>query len=165
MTVEVRPLLPREHEEAGEATILAYRDQGEVASTVPDYLQRVADVGARARHAVVLGAVEEGRVLGTVTVELDDRIPGGHPRPPLEPDQAHVRMLGVRPDLQRRGIGSRLMEAAVEEARRAGKHRVSLETTEGMRAARRLYESTGFRRGDDLVFDDGFRLRTYELIL
>ncbi|MGH2737520.1 MAG: GNAT family N-acetyltransferase, partial [Actinomycetota bacterium] len=46
-----------------------------------------------------------------MTVELSERIPGGHPRPPLNPDQAHVRMLGVHPDVQGRGIGRRLMEA------------------------------------------------------
>lgn len=165
MTVEIRPLRPEEHQEAGEVTALAYRQQTEPASSNPDYLERVADVATRARHALVLGAVEDGRVLGSVTVELSERIPGGHPRPPLNPDQAHVRMLGVHPDVQGRGIGRRLMEAAADGAGRAGKRRITLETTEAMVTAQRLYESMGYRRGDDLVFDDGFRLRTYELAL
>jgi hypothetical protein len=34
-----------------------------------------------------------------------------------------------------------------------------------MAAAQALYESMGFRRGQDQVYDDGFRLRTYELEL
>lgn len=165
MTLEIRPLRPEEHSEAGEVTAVAYRDQAEPASTNPDYLARVADVGERARHALILGAVEDGRVLGTVTVELTGRIPGGHPRPPLDPDQAHVRMLGVHPQAQGRGIGRRLMEGAAEEARRAGKRRITLETTDSMRTAQRLYEAIGYRRLDDLEFDDGFRLRAYELIL
>ena len=146
-------------------TALAYREQAEPASTSPEYLERVADVAGRARHALVLGAVEEGRVLGTVTVELDGRIPGGHPRPPLAPDQAHVRMLGVHPEVQGRGIGRRLMEGVADQARRAGKRRLTLETTEAMVTAQRLYESMGYRRVEDLVFDDGFRLRAYELTL
>jgi ribosomal protein S18 acetylase RimI-like enzyme len=100
-----------------------------------------------------------------VTVELAGRIPGGHPRPPLDPDQAHVRMLGVHPEAQGRGIGRRLMEGAAEEARRAGKRRITLETTDSMRTAQGLYESIGYRRLDDLEFDDGFRLRTYQLEL
>ncbi|MGH2738753.1 MAG: GNAT family N-acetyltransferase [Actinomycetota bacterium] len=81
------------------------------------------------------------------------------------PDQAHVRMLGVHPDVQGRGIGRRLMEGAADEAGRAGKRRITLETTDAMVTAQRLYESMGYRRGDDLVFDDGFRLRAYELAL
>jgi ribosomal protein S18 acetylase RimI-like enzyme len=164
--VEIREVRPEEHEAAGRAAAAAYQVFAPGgASPNPDYLARVADVGARAKHALVLGAFEDGEVLGTVTLELDGRIPGGHPRAPLEEDQANVRMLGVDPGVQRQGIGRRLMEASIDAARRAGKRRVTLETTEEMTAAQRLYEAMGFRRGPDRVWDDGFRLRTYELAL
>jgi ribosomal protein S18 acetylase RimI-like enzyme len=165
VALAIRPVRPEEHGEAGRITARAYEAFGSAASPNADYLARVADVATRARHAVVLAAVEGGRIVGTVTLELAGRIPGGHPRPPLEPDQAHVRMLGVDPAAQGRGLGRRLMEASVEEARAAGKRRISLETTEGMKAAQRLYEAMGFRRGPDQVYEDGFRLRTYELTL
>lgn len=165
MTVEIRTLRPEEHAEAGRVTALAYESLGFEASPNRDYLARVADVTTRAEHGMVLGAFDDGRVVGTVTIELEDRIPGGHPRPPLSPDQANVRMLGVDPSVQRRGIGRALMEASIDEARRAGKRRVTLETTESMTAAHALYESMGFRREPDLVYDDGFRLRAYELDL
>lgn len=98
-------------------------------------------------------------------MELDRRIEGGHDRDPLDPDEAHIRMLGVDPDARGRGIGRALMVAAVGEARLAGKRRMTLGTTERMVAAYGLYESMGFVRGPDQVFDDGFRLRTYELPL
>ncbi len=165
MAVEIRPIQEAEHAEAGRVTALAYGELGNGLSTSADYLERIADVGTRARHAMVLGAFDTERLLGTVTLELADRIPGGHPRPPLEPDQAHVRMLGVHPEARRRGIARALMEACLKEARRGGKRRMSLETTPAMTAAQRLYESMGFRRGPDEIFDDGFRLRTYELAL
>jgi ribosomal protein S18 acetylase RimI-like enzyme len=166
MAVDVRPVAPDEHREAGRVTARAYEAEGsERASSNADYLDRVADVATRSLHAVVLGAFEDGRILGTVTLEVDGRIPGGHPRPPLAEDQAHVRMLGVSPEAQRRGIGRRLMAATIEHARRAGKRRITLETTETMVAAQRLYEAMGFRRGPDLMYDDGFRLRTYQLAL
>jgi GNAT superfamily N-acetyltransferase len=165
MALEIRPVLAEEHKEAGRVTALAYESLGTTASPNRDYLARVADVATRARDAVVLGAYEEGRILGTVTLEITDRIPGGHPRPPLGPDQANVRMLGVDPMVQRSGVGRALMEASIKEARRAGKRRVTLETTEAMTAAHGLYESMGFRRGPDQVYDDGFRLRTYQLDL
>ena len=165
MGLEIRAVRPEEYEEAGRVTVLAYESLGTAASPNRDYLARVADVATRARHGVVLGAFDDGRMVGTVTIELADRIPGGHPRPSLSPDQAHIRMLGVDPALQRRGIGRALMEAAIQETRRAGKRRVTLETTETMTAAHALYESMGFRRGPDQVFDDGFRLRTDQLEL
>lgn len=166
MEVEIRPVRPEEHDDAGRATALAYEVFGPGrASPNADYLARIADVAGRAEHAVVLGAYADGRVLGTVTLEVDGRIPGGHPRPALEPDQANVRMLGVHPEAQRKGVGRRLMDASVEASRRAGKRRLTLETTEAMTAAHALYETMGFRRREDMVFDDGFRLRTYELEL
>jgi ribosomal protein S18 acetylase RimI-like enzyme len=163
--IDIRTVRPDEFEEAGRVTALAYEAFGLRASPNRDYLDRVADVRTRSGHALVLAAFEDGRLVGTVTLELEDRIPGGHFRPPLEPDQAHVRMLGVHPEDQRRGIGRRLMDACLDQARRAGKRRMTLETTEAMNAAHRLYESMGFLRGPDHVFDDGFRLRTYELAL
>lgn len=166
MPLEIRPLRPEEYEEGGRVTALAYQAFAPgVASPNRDYLDRIADVEARAGEAQVLGAFQDRRLVGTVTLELDRRIPGGHPRAPLEPDQAHVRMLGVHPDVMRRGIGRALMEACLEEARGAGKRRITLETTERMVAAQRLYQTMGFRRGPDLVFDDGFRLLTFELPL
>jgi ribosomal protein S18 acetylase RimI-like enzyme len=165
VALQIRPVRPDEFDEAGRVTAQAYESFGSEASPNRDYVARVADVGTRARHAVVLGALKDGRLVGTVTLELDGRIPGGHPRPSLEPDQGHVRMLGVDPAVQRRGVGRALMEACVEHAGRAGKRRLTLETTESMAAAQALYESMGFRRGADQVYDDGFRLRTYELEL
>jgi ribosomal protein S18 acetylase RimI-like enzyme len=166
VTLEIRAVRPEEQEETGQVTALAYREFApDEASPNADYLRRVADVATRVGHGLVLGAFRDGRVIGSVTVELSDRIPGGHPRPPLEPDQAHVRMLGIHPEERGRGVGRALMDAVVEAARTAGKRRLTLETTVAMRAAQGLYGSMGFRRGPDQVYDDGFRLRTYELPL
>jgi ribosomal protein S18 acetylase RimI-like enzyme len=166
MGIEVRAVRPDEYEQAGVVTALAYRDFGSPGETGwDDYRRRIADVASRADRALVLVAVEDKQILGSATLELEERIPGGHERPPLAPGEAHLRMLGVHPDAQGRGVGRRIMDACVEEARRAGKTVMTLDTTEQMEVAVRMYESMGFRRRPDLVFDDGFRLRFYELPL
>jgi ribosomal protein S18 acetylase RimI-like enzyme len=166
MPIEVRAVRPEEYEEAGRVTALAYREFAPSGNEDwEEYLGRIADIARRAGRALVLGAFREGRALGTVTLELDRRIEGGHDREPLDPGEAHIRMLGVGPEARGEGIGRLLMEAAVVEARRAGKRRMTLGTTEQMTVAQKLYESMGFVRGPDQVFDDGFRLRTYELPL
>ena len=166
MAIEVRDLRPDEFAEAGRVTAAAYEEFAPgAASPNRDYLDRVADVAGRAEHAVILGAFDGDRVLGSVTLELEDRIRGGFGRPPLAEDEAHVRMLGVDPDLQRRGIGAALMEAAIERARSAGKRRLTLETAEVMTVAQAMYERMGFRRGPDWVPDGSFRLLTFELDL
>lgn len=166
MGLEVRGVRPEEHEAAGAVTALAYKEFGRPDENGwDDYRRRVADVASRVGRTLVLVAMEDGRILGTVTLELEERVQGGHERPPLAPDEACVRMLGVDPEARGRGVGRRLMRACIDEARRAGKVRLTLDTTEQMKAAQHLYESMGFRRGPDQVFDDGFRLRTYELSL
>lgn len=161
MTLEVREALSHDHAEAGEVTALAYREF--VRPGDPDwgeYLRRLADVEGRASIAVVFIAVEEGRVLGSATLEVGERIESDDP--PLPPDEAHIRMLGVHPDARRRGIARMLIDACIERARAMGKTRLSLHTTYRMKVARAMYEAMGFRRLPDRVFPDGFVLLTYE---
>ncbi|MEX1047360.1 MAG: GNAT family N-acetyltransferase [Actinomycetota bacterium] len=164
MGIEVREVRPDEYEEAGTVTALAYR---EFASPEEDdwdeYFDRMTDVAGRAKKGAVLVAVEDGRILGTLTLELDRRIDQDHA--PLEPGQAHIRMLGVHPEARRGGAGRALMWGAIERARAEGKERLTLNTTQRMQAAKAMYESLGFDRGPDRIEDDGFVLYSYSLKL
>lgn len=164
MAVEIREARPEEYDEAGRVVALAYRE------FVPpndaswhDYLERIADVASRARVARILVAVEDGRILASATVEVDERIEDDDP--PLEPDEVTVRMLGVLPEARRRGIARALLEEVESTARRAGRSRITLGTTKRMRAAQAMYERLGYRRLADRVFPDGFVLLEYERVL
>lgn len=59
-------------------------------------------------------------------------------------DQAHINNLAVRPDLRGQGLGTRLLEAVVDEARLLGATILTLEVRESNVAAQRLYERAGF---------------------
>jgi ribosomal protein S18 acetylase RimI-like enzyme len=168
VTVEIRPARPDEFAEAGRVTADAYREFARPGRNWEDYLVRIADVADRVRRTTVLVAVEDGNILGTVTLELEDRTDAGregNESGPLEPGQAHVRMLGVPPSARGRGVGRMLMDACIREAIRAGKTVLTLNTTERMETARAMYEHMGFTRTDDVVFPDGFVLMSYELSL
>jgi len=163
--IDIREVKPEEYEEAGGITASAWR---EFLPADPDpeweaYLAEIADIRGRASRTVVLGAFEDGRPLGTVTLEVDRKI--GNEGIPLAPDSANVRMLGVAPDARRRGVGRALMEAALAEARARGKRAVTLNTAERMRSAVALYQAMGFIRGQDVILNDGFRLQSYRLEL
>jgi ribosomal protein S18 acetylase RimI-like enzyme len=58
--------------------------------------------------------------------------------------ECYVAELYVAPARRGHGLGRALMEAALEEARRAGTDYISLGTSEDDVAARALYESLGF---------------------
>jgi ribosomal protein S18 acetylase RimI-like enzyme len=161
MTVEIRDALPEDFDEAGRVTAEAYREfvrSGETAWE--EYLTHIADVAERATRTRILVALEDNRILGSATLELDGRVePGGDP--PLAPGEAHIRMLGVAAGARGRGIATALMAACERRAREAGRTRMTLHTTHRMTAARAMYETLGYTRLPDRTFPDGFVLLSY----
>lgn len=144
--VAVRPVEAHEYEAVARLIVEVYGVAlGETLSD--DYRVELADVARRAAGAVVLvAAAPGGDVLGSITY-----VPGpDSPYAEFEnDDEAGIRMLVVAPEAQRRGIGARLVQACVDQARSTGKVRVSLHTTPSMTGAQRLYEGLGFRRREE----------------
>jgi ribosomal protein S18 acetylase RimI-like enzyme len=160
MTVEIREARPDEYALAGEVTANAYREfVREGDADWEEYLQRIADVEERAARTVILVAVEDARIIGSGTLELDGRTDDAHGA--LAPGEAHVRMLGVDPAARGRGVGRLLVTACEHRARDAGRTLISLDTTQRMEVAGRMYESLGYVRGEDEVLPDGFVLLRY----
>lgn len=143
----IRPVLPAEHDALGELTVAAYRSVPGDSSTSPSYETTLRDVAARARHAVVLVAVDaHGGLLGGVTY-----VPGPGPLAEFEDEgDAGIRMLAVAPSAHRRGVGRRLVETCISHARENGRSRIVLHTAPAMVAAQALYGSVGFVRAADL---------------
>jgi len=157
--MEIRQPVADEHAIAGRITASAYR--GLVRDEA--YLERIADVSGRAGHTVILVAVDDGAIVGSLTLELDRRV--NPDDEPLEAHRAHIRMLGVDPRAQGRGIGTALMRAAERQAIEAGKTEMTLHTTERMTAARAMYDGLGYERTADEVLPDGFVLLGYRKVL
>ena len=107
-----------------------------------DYLEVLRDVTGRVEQAEVLVAVEGDRLLGSVTVATR----GGPAAEQAGPGDAVVRMLVTGPAARRRGVGTALVAACLEAARRDGCTRVRLSTQRGMASAHRVYERFGFSR-------------------
>jgi ribosomal protein S18 acetylase RimI-like enzyme len=162
VTIEIREATPDEYDETGAVTANAYREF--FSETDPhSYLEEIADVAGRATRTTVLVAVDGDRIIGSATLELDGRT--SEDAGPLSPDEAHIRMLGVDPEVRRAGVGKQLMAACEARARAAGRTRMTLHTTTLMRAAREMYTSLGYERSEDRVFPDGFVLLGYTKLL
>ena len=157
--MEIREATAAEHAETGRVTAEAYR--GFVRDQT--YLSRIADVADRATRTVILVAIDAGSILGSLTLELSMRVNADDD--PLEGHRAHIRMLGVAPAAQGRGIGRALMREAEARARTAGKSEMTLHTTQRMTAAQAMYQALGYERLPDEVLPDGFVLLGYRKVL
>ncbi len=61
-------------------------------------------------------------------------------------EEAHIISLAVDPDHRRQGLGRRILEALLDQARAAGCRWATLEVRASNYPAIRLYESAGFQR-------------------
>jgi ribosomal protein S18 acetylase RimI-like enzyme len=164
--MNIRLARPEEYAEAGEVTAGAYLEFARPGQDDWDeYLAELADVAGRADRTEVVVAVEDGRILGCVTLELDQTV--GDDDKELPPELSCIRMLGVRPEARGRGIGRALVQACIERSTEAGKETVTLRTTHLMKVAQRLYRDMGFERDPDrdFVFESGFTLLAFRLPL
>ncbi|HVZ19605.1 MAG TPA: ribosomal protein S18-alanine N-acetyltransferase [Vicinamibacterales bacterium] len=59
-------------------------------------------------------------------------------------DEIHINNVAILPELRGRGIGTALMARVMEEARRLGAKRATLEVRASNAGARKLYERLGF---------------------
>lgn len=71
-------------------------------------------------------------------------VPSGQATAIYPVDWSYIRLLGVDPAFRRMGIGRRLMELAIEAARRSGEKVLGLHTSTMMPAARKMYDELGF---------------------
>jgi GNAT superfamily N-acetyltransferase len=161
--VEIREVRPEEYVAAGRVTLEAWEEFYGIEA-LGSYAERLRDIGARVRGAVVLVALEEGDVVGTATY-----VPG--PSSPyseqLRAGEAGLRMLSVAPERKRQGIGRALSLACIDRARAEGKTALVLHADQIMSASQRLYESLGFHRDPsrDFAPDRQTSLLCYALTL
>jgi ribosomal protein S18 acetylase RimI-like enzyme len=139
MDIEVRRARPEEYERVGDLTVEAYRALP-VDHLWGGYETDIRDVARRARDAEVLVALDDGRVVGAVTLVTDPNSPWLEWN---EAGDAQFRLLAVDPQTRARGIGTALVRACLE---RAAGRRVLIHTTQWMESAQRLYDRLGFER-------------------
>ncbi len=123
------------------------------------FANEIANVRGRMSDAELFVAETDGRIVGSVTMFSGWR--------GTQQGSAGVRLLAVPPENRGSGVGRALMEACIERARRDGKQRLVLTTTQEMAIARDLTESLGFLREPGLDHEPapGVRYQGYALKL
>jgi len=145
----------------GELRVAAY-EAGGFISADSAYVPTLRGLGADG-NGHVLVATKAQQVVGTIMLQTwphTGAVVAGS-------DEAEIRALAVRPDLQGMGIGRTLLRHALERAAELGVRHLVLCTEPAMRVAHRLYEQAGFVRlpERDWSPSPGTRLLVYGLIL
>ncbi|KVM69604.1 acetyltransferase [Burkholderia ubonensis] len=109
--------------------------------TAARFWRQVADGVIRGERILLVAERADGRVVGTV--QLITALPEN------QPHRADIAKMLVHRDARRQGVGARLMAAADDAARAAGKAVLVLDTVTGSDAAR-LYERAGWQRVGDV---------------
>ncbi|RME68437.1 MAG: ribosomal-protein-alanine N-acetyltransferase, partial [Nitrospirae bacterium] len=86
----------------------------------------------KSSESLLFVAEDMGRVVGYIVTRL---LGGGH---------SEIRVLAVRPDFRRRGVGSALLERALKALYYRGAQKVYLEVRKSNTPARKLYLKAGF---------------------
>lgn len=163
--LEIREARPEEWTRVGALTQAAWDEFTPPArnETWFAYYAFLGDVKARAAVALVLIALADRKLAGTVTLEFEQTLE----RNPLAPEQASMRMLAVAPEQREQGVGRALVAACLERAAAAGKSYLTLHTAPEMAAAQQLYRSFGFERSPDADYSPGpgYQLLAYQLRL
>jgi len=167
MEVLIREARPGEFAAAGDLVGDAYRRDGLLGladgSVDGDYESQLRNAARRADEAVLLVAVDDDQVVGTVTWCP----PGSGWREVAVDDQGEFRMLAVADDYRGRGLGRELVRCCIARAAGLGLSELVLSTRPEMRAAHRVYQQLGFVRAPELDHTPkpGVNLWSYRLVL
>ena len=85
-----------------------------------------------------------------VIVGMAFLLPHGNPTDIFQEDWSYIRMVGVNPTYEGKGIGKKLTQMCIEHAKVTGEKIIALHTSEFTDAARHIYESIGFKQMKEL---------------
>jgi ribosomal protein S18 acetylase RimI-like enzyme len=72
-------------------------------------------------------------------------VSNGHPTEMFEEQWSYIRMVGVNPNFEGKGIAKRLTQMCIDFAKETNESFVALHTSEFMNAARHIYAGFGFQ--------------------
>ncbi len=114
-------------------------------------LEKIGQIYGGERDSFFIGE-REGKVVGTVGIKEDDK------------DSALLRRLFVSALHRRKGIGTKLLDKALEFCSSRGYRKIIFRCTDRMRDAMRLCEKKGFKETEALDMG-GFRIHKLMLTL
>lgn len=133
----------------------------------PEYYTMLANIGDLTRRPgaeLVVAVTSKETIAGGLVYFKDMTYYGSGGSATRQVNAAGFRLLAVDPEYQGLGIGKMLVRECISKTQSMGFNQLILHTTQAMKTAWKLYENLGFKRSEDLDFEQaslkvfGFRL-------
>ena len=142
--ITIRPFQPEDQEQVQKLILTGLAEHW--GSLDPGKNPDLQDIGKTYAGGVFLVACKQERMIGTGALVARGKETG------------EIVRMSVAKDLRRRGLGSRILERLIQEAKTFGMRQLVLETTETWREAIAFYKSAGFKETHRKDGDVYFRL-------
>lgn len=157
---KIRQANPNEYEKLGQMTVKVYEQLPGMPSTSeqPEYYSMLYDVENRASKPtieILIAVTPENELLGGVTFVGDVKYYASGGTVSENVDCSGIRLLAVKPEARKLGVGKALTKACIQRAIEIGTSQIVLHTTKSMEVAWKMYEGMGFLRSPDLDFSQG----------
>ena len=113
----------------------------EHANTLTAALKNEEKMVALIHQSKCFICIDQNKIIGMAFIVLH-----GHPWEAFKAEWAYIRMVGVHPDYQGKGIAKKLTHMCITFAKENKENTIALHTSEFMDAARHIYESLGFKK-------------------
>ena len=158
--IYIRDIQPGEFDALGAIMVDVYsRLEGFPSpSEQPEYyemLRRIGSFTEKPDTRVLVALSDDAGILGGVVYFGDMAQYGSGGSATRERNSSGIRLLAVRKDVRRSGVGKALTRACLDIARQSGNRQVILHTTRAMQVAWGMYLRLGFERSEDLDFMQG----------
>ena len=170
MSFNIRLAQPQEYQVIGQLLVDAYSriENFPKPHELPTYFGMLANVGELTKNEgteIFVATDADGAIRGAVVYIGIMKHYGSRGLAPAVEYAAGFRLLAVDPSFGGQGIGKQLTLACLDKARADGKQQVVIHTTHAMLNAWKMYEKIGFKRSEDLDFEQanvyvsGFRFQ------
>lgn len=154
---EIREANPNEFSLLGELMVEVYSQLEGFPGPEenPGYYNTLRNVGEFAQKPkvkLIVAVSEKGQVDGGLVYFGDMRYYGAGGEATLKQKAGAFRLLAVNTNVHGKGLGKKLVQACIDQARSEGFEYLMIHSTKYMKIARKMYERMGFERFPEIDF-------------
>lgn len=116
-------------------------------NTMNSFLESDENLTKLMNQSTVFVCEKKSEIVGMIYL-----VSSGNPTKLFQEDWSYIRFLGVNTKFRGNGIGKKLTDLCIEQAKENNEQYIALHTSEFMDSARAIYEKRGFRKTKEIQY-------------